>query len=162
LGIEGKVPEGELWQKSVELFRDLAQDLGLPDQATALELKERLGALMAGGAPNVALKEELAALKVQLREEATARSVKDAILAGKIAPAQREWALSYCRREPESFRMYVDKAPRVVPVGERLNLGEERGRGDEGLTPEELAVCRTMNLTPEAYSQAKARLAQAK
>jgi hypothetical protein len=56
----------------------------------------------------------------------------------------------------------VDKAPRVVPVGERLNLGEEKGREDQGLTPEELAVCRTMNLTPEAYSQAKARMAQAK
>ncbi|MFZ2088144.1 MAG: phage protease [Desulfobaccales bacterium] len=162
LGLEAEAPAGEMWQKSAELFRDLAQDLGLPAEATALDLKEAVEALKAGGAPNEALKEELAALKSQISEETTARAVKDAILAGKITPAQKEWALSYCRLEPESFKQYVDKAPRVVPVGDRLNLGEERGRGDQGLTPEEMAVCRTMNLTPEAYSQAKAKLAQAK
>jgi hypothetical protein len=70
--------------------------------------------------------------------------------------------LSYCRQDPESFKVFVDKAPRVVPVGERLNLGEENCREDQGLTPEELALCRAMNLTPEAYSQAKARMGQAK
>jgi hypothetical protein len=84
------------------------------------------------------------------------------MLAGKISPAQKDWALSYCRQDPENFKMYVDKAPRVVPVGERLNLGEGDHREDQGLTPEELAVCRVMNLTPEAYSQAKASMAQAK
>ena len=162
LGLAPESPEGELWQKSVELFRDLAQDLGLPDEATASQLKGGIAALLAGGEQVQTLQEELAALKAQLSEETTARVVEEAMLAGKISPAQKDWALSYCRQDPESFKIYVDKAPRVVPVGERLNLGEERHRQDQGLTPEELAVCRTMNLTPEAYSQAKASMAQAK
>jgi phage I-like protein len=162
LGLEPEAPEGELWQKSVELFRDLSQSLGLPAEATASQLKGGMAALLAGGKQIQALQEELTALKDRLSEETASRAVEEAMLAGKVSPAQREWALSYCRREPESFKIYVDKAPRVVPVGERLNLGEERHRGDQGLTPEELAVCRTLNLSPEAYSQAKASMAQAK
>lgn len=161
-GLEPGASEGDLWEKSLELFRDLAQSLGLPEEATASQLKGSLEALKAGGPQIKTLQEELAALKARMTEETTARAVEEAMLAGKITPAQRDWALSYCRRDPENFKMYVEQAPRVVPIGVRLNLGEERIRENQGLTPEELAVCRAMNLTPEAYSQAKARMAQAK
>jgi phage I-like protein len=161
LGLKPETSEGVLWEKALELMQDLAQNLGLPAEATASQLRGGLEALQAEGAQTQVLQEELAALKARLTEETAARAVEEAMLAGKISPAQKDWALSYCRRDPESFKTYVDKAPRVVPVGERLNLGEERGREDRGLTPEELAVCRAMNLTPEAYSQAKGRMAQA-
>lgn len=162
LDLGPEAPESALWQRSVELFRDLAQDLGLPAEATCSQVKGGLEALKAGNAQVAALEEELAALKDRLREETSLRAVEEAILAGKISPAQKEWALSYCRQDPDNFRTYVDQAPRVVPVGERLNLGEERHREDQGLTPEELAICRAINLTPEAYSQAKVEMAQAK
>jgi phage I-like protein len=161
-GLAPEAPESDLWQKSAEFFRDLAQGLGMPEEATATQLKGGLAALKAEGSHRQSLEEELTALTARLNEETTTRAVEEAMLAGKISPAQKDWALSYCRREPENFKMYVDKAPRVVPVGERLNLGEGEHRGDQGLTPEELAVCRVMNLTPEAYSQAKASMAQAK
>jgi phage I-like protein len=161
-GLEPEAPESDLWQKSVEFFRDLAHSLSLPEEATASQLKGGLAALKAGGSQIQTLEEELTALKARLSEETANRAVEEAMLAGKISPAQRDWALSYCRRDPENFKIYVDKAPRVVPVGERLNLGEGEHREDQGLTPEELAVCRAMNLTPEAYSQAKAGMAQAK
>jgi phage I-like protein len=162
LGLEPEAPESSLWQQSVELFRELAHDLGLPAEATSSQLKGGVEALKAGNAEMASLQEELATLKDRLAEETSLRAVEEALVAGKISPAQRDWALSYCRQDPDSFRTYVEQAPRVVPVGERLNLGEERYREDQGLTPEELAVCRAMNLTPEAYSQAKARMAQAK
>jgi phage I-like protein len=162
LGLEPEAPESALWQCTVEHFRDLVQDLGLPAEATFSQVKGGLDALKAGNAQLAALQEELAALKDRLSEETALRAVEEAILAGKLSPAQRDWALSYCRQDPDSFQTYVDQAPRVVPVGERLNLGEERHREDQGLTPEELAICRAMNLTPEAYSQAKVEMAQAK
>jgi len=161
-GLGPETPEIILWEKSVELFRDLAQSLGLPEGATASQVKGSLEALKVERAQVETLQEELASLRARLIEEATVRAVDDAIMAGKITPAQREWAMSYCRKDPESFKIYVDKAPKVIPVGERLNLGEARHRKHQGLTPEELAVCRAMNLTPEAYLQAKATMAQAK
>jgi phage I-like protein len=161
-GLEPEAPESDLWQKSLEFFRDLAQSLSLPEEATVSQLKSGLAVLQAGGTQIQTLEEELTKLKAQLSEESANRAVEEAMLAGKVSPAQRDWALSYCRRDPENFKMYVDKAPRVVPVGERLNLGEVENREEQGLTPEELAVCRAINLTPEAYSQAKAIMAQAK
>lgn len=162
LELEPEATESALWQKSAELFQDLAQHLGLPAEATFSQVKGGLEALKAGNAQVAALQEELAVLKERLTEETSLRAVEEAILAGKISPAQKEWALSYCRQDPESFRTYVNQAPRVVPVGERLNLGEERHREAQGLTPEELAICRAINLTPEAYSQAKVEMAKAK
>jgi phage I-like protein len=161
-GLAPEAPESDLWQKSAEFFRDLAQSLSLPEEATASQLKGGLAALKAEESQIKTLEEELTALKAQLTEETVNRAVEEAMLAGKVSPAQKDWALSYCRRDPDNFKIYVDKAPRVVPVGERLNLGEGEHREDQGLSPEELAVCRVMNLTPEAYSQAKARMAQAK
>jgi len=161
-GLTPEAPESDLWQKSAEFLRDLAQGLGLPEEATATQLKGGLTALKAEESHRQTLEEELTALKARLNEETATRAVEEAMLAGKISPAQKDWALSYCRREPENFKVYVDKAPRVVPVGERLNLGEGEHRENQSLTPEELALCRVMNLTPEAYSQAKAIMVQAK
>jgi phage I-like protein len=162
LGLEPEAPESALWRKSVELIQELAHNLGLPGEANASQIKGGIEALKAGEERMQPLQAELTALKARLSELTAARTVEEAMLAGKISPAQKDWALSYCRRDPESFTTYVEKAPRVVPVGERLNLGEEIGRKTQGLTPEELAVCRAMNLTPEAYSEAKATMAQAK
>ncbi len=161
-GLAPEATESDLWQKSAEFFRDLAQGLGMPEEATVSQLKGGLESLKAEGSHRQTLEEELTALKAQLHEETASRAVEEAMLAGKISPAQKDWALSYCRRDPENFKIYVDKAPRVVPVGERLNLGEGEHRENQGLTPEELAVCRALNLTPEAYSQAKAGMAQVK
>ena len=65
--------------------------------------------------------------------EHEARAIVDeALKAGKITPAQREWALEWCRRDRRAFRDFVDKAPVVRPKkpfgpGTRLRLGN----GDE-------------------------------
>ncbi len=162
LGLEPEAPAGSLWRKSVELIQELAHNLGLPGEANVSQIKGGVEALKAGEKRLEPLQAEVEALKAQLLEMTATRTVEEAMMAGKVSPAQKDWALTYCRRDPESFKTYMDKAPRVVPVGERLNLGEDKGRRHQGLTPEELAVCRAMNLSPEAYSQAKGRMAQAK
>ncbi len=162
LGLEPEAPAGALWRKSVELLQELAHNLGLPGEANVSQIKGGMEALKAGEKRLKPLQAEVEALKAQMLEMATVQTVEEAMMAGKISPAQKDWALTYCRRDPESFKTYVDKAPRVVPVGERLNLGEAIGRKHQGLTPEELAVCRAMNLSPKAYSEAKGRIAQAK
>ncbi len=162
LGLEAGTTGATLLREAAALLRDLACQLGLPAEAEASRIKGRVEALKANETDTQKLQTELTDLKARLQEETVNRMVEEALMAGKISPAQREWALSYCRQDPESFKTYVDKAPRVVPVGERLNLGEESGRKHQGLTPEELAVCRALNLAPEAYSQAKAAMAKAK
>jgi len=45
--------------------------------------------------------------------------VDDAIRARKLAPARRDWAEAYARRDPQAFARYVDRAPEIFPETER-------------------------------------------
>ena len=98
--------------------------------------------------------DELASLKARLAAEAEDKAVGEALQAGKITPAPKEWALEYFRQAPEGFATYVARAPKLVPLGDFLSLlGEDRAPA--GLLPEELAICRTLNLAPEKYLEAR-------
>jgi hypothetical protein len=46
----------------------------------------------------------------------------------------------------------------VVPIGKELQLWREDGQTAGHLVPEELVLCRCLNLSPEQYLQAKARM----
>ena len=43
------------------------------------------------------------------------------MLAGKITPAQKEWASSYALANPQDFADFIAKAPQVVPL-DKVNL----------------------------------------
>ncbi len=64
---------------------------------------------------------ELASLKRRLAERDRDEMVNAALEAGKITPAQRDWAEAYALHDPEGFRLFTAKAPQVVPIGE-INL----------------------------------------
>lgn len=164
-GRPGPAPEASekaLWREARELFQELAAALGLAEGAGVAQVKDSLLALKAGAAQAEALKAELETLKARLAEEQTNRTVGEALKAGKISPAQKGWALDYCRRDPEGFRAFVAGAPQVVPVGVSLDLapGAQTAKGQ--LTPEEMAVCRAANLSPEEYLKAKKEMHQRK
>lgn len=59
---------------------------------------------------------ELASLKARLADRDANDLVADALKAGKISAAQKEWAKDYAVKDPEGFRIFVAKAPQVVPV----------------------------------------------
>jgi phage I-like protein len=161
LGLTPDAHEDSLWRKTQEFFRDLTSALGLAEDATAAQVKGSLEALKAGAEQVEALTAELETLKSRLAEEQASRAVEEALKLGKISPAQKAWALEYCLQDPESFQAFVARAPKVVPVGVILPLAmdgpDEKGR----LTPEELAVCRAVNITPDKYLEAKVAIDQA-
>ncbi len=104
------------------------------------------------------------AAALKLPGDASASQVKgavEALKAGKISPAQKGWAQEYFRQDPEGFRTYVAKAPKLVPTGEEFRLiGKDRQEGGD-LLPEEMAICRSLNLSPEEYLKAKAQTGSA-
>ena len=114
-------------------------------------------ALKAGASRLLKAEEALQRLKARLASETADRLVEEALQAGKVSPAQRGWALEYCRRDQEGFQTYVDRAPKLVPTGEELQLLKEDNHDEKGLLPEELAVCRSLNVSPESYLKAKAQ-----
>uniref|UniRef100_A0A7C5AK79 Mu-like prophage I protein n=1 Tax=Desulfobacca acetoxidans TaxID=60893 RepID=A0A7C5AK79_9BACT len=162
LGVEPESRDSRLWGQALEVMRHLFETLGLPADATAKEVQAGLEALKAGSSKLKALENEIGELKAEIAEAGIRQMVDDAVLAGKITPAQKSWAMAYCRRDLEGFKEFIAQAPKVVPVGERLNLEGETRRAGLGLTPEELALCQALNLSPEVYMEAKAVAAKAK
>jgi phage I-like protein len=100
------------------------------------------------------------------RERASFR-VDAAMKAGKIIPAQREWAITYCQANLRGFEDFVARQPAVIgltaegftgePAAARLSRNErdephrDRGRAAGALTRTELTVCARLGLRPEEY-----------
>jgi phage I-like protein len=157
MGLEPEVEEETVCGKAMEAFRDLASTLNLPGEVSVAQMKGAMEALKAGASRLVKAEEALEALKGRLASETADRLVEEAMKAGKVSPAQHGWALEYCRRDPEGFQTYADRAPKLVPLGEELQLRRDEHQDDRGLLPEELAVCRSLNVSPEDYLKAKAQ-----
>lgn len=162
MGLKSDVEAGAVCERALEAFRDLGAVLNLPDNATVAQLKGAVEAQKASAARLVKAEQELQVLKTSMADEKTNRLVEEALKAGKVSPAQRDWALEYCRRDAEGFRTYMERAPKLVPTGEALQLKKELYDEEHGLIPEELALCRSLNVSTEAYLKAKQRVPDAR
>lgn len=161
LGISGDQGEGEILALAEKRFKlaDTAQALpeiavavGLEVTATPAQVKGAVLALKQGADQLAGLQGEVAALKAESAQAKAAGVVDEALKAGKLQPSQFEWALEYAGRDLEGFKTFVDKAPRIVPVGQDLKILKDNPAGPAGLTADELAVCKQLNLTPEAFA----------
>ena len=155
MGLNPDVEAGAVCSKALEAFRDLSVTLSLPDDATVAQLKGAVEALKAGAERLLKTEEALLTLKARMVKETTERFVEEALKAGKVSPAQRGWALEYCRRDPEGFKTFAERAPTLVPTGEELQLKREPFDEEHGLVPDELTLCRSLNVSAEAYLRAK-------
>lgn len=110
---------------------------------------------------------ELNQLRAVTARERAAVRVDAAMKAGKIVPAQREWAIAYCQANADGFESFVARQPALItgvttrfnaaPTGGqsgenyRDNEGVEIGRASAALTRTELAVCAKLGLRPHEY-----------
>jgi phage I-like protein len=156
----GSAPDAEdqaVYSGVLEFCRNLAAVLKLPKEAAASEILEAVKAAHTDSQRLREVEEELRQLKSRLAAETSDQAVEEALKAGKITPAQRAWALEYYRQDAPGFQTFVTRAPQVVPVGKELRLFQEDGQASGHLAPEELVLCRSLNLSPDRYLQAKAR-----
>ena len=96
--------------------------LGLKAGAPAEDVTAKIMELKSGTIDGVNVLEELKALKQQNAQRDADEAVTLALKAGKITPAQKDWARSYALADPRGFGAFVEKAPQVVPMGE-IDLG---------------------------------------
>ena len=98
---------------------------------------------------------ELNALKADRARERAAHTVEEAIRAGKIVPAQREWAIAYCAADARGFQLFAAKQPSLV--GDNLGLSGEPpiDRRGGGLNPAELAICAQLGLKHSEFVRRK-------
>lgn len=98
--------------------------------------------------------DRLAQSVTTLQGERTERLVRDAMSAGKVAPALEGWAREYASRDPEGFARYVAGAPVIGAPAEGL---DRRPSSDSAraLSETERAVCRALGLEEDEFRRAR-------
>lgn len=90
--------------------------LGLKAGAPTADVSAKIMELKGGAG----LAEEVKSLKAKLADREADEAVTLALKAGKISPAQRDWAKGYALADPKGFEAFVAVAPQAVPMGEFL------------------------------------------
>ncbi|MCR9218936.1 MAG: phage protease [Alphaproteobacteria bacterium] len=143
-----------------------ARDKALGDVVVALQAKmaKAHGADRDGDGPQAAqlqetikaLQSEVNMLKAAQASGAAEAAVDAAITAGKLAPAARDWALSYAASEPDGFKSFIEKQPTLVSANATVATVEPP-TGENGLTAGQTAICAAMGLTADEFKAAEVR-----
>lgn len=136
--------------KTIGSYQEVCKALELPETATPGEINGAILALQSSHKGLAELHTEVTALRQELDERKAGELVDSAMQAGKVTPAQRDWAMSYAQRDPKGFVTYVSKALKVVPVGEGFKIADKPGDGTT-LAAEDMEVCKSLGIAPEAY-----------
>lgn len=96
--------------------------------------------------------EDFNALKNKLDLRDRDELVNMALKGGKITPAQKDWAEQYALKDPTGFKAFVDQAPEVVPLSERLTDSNPPPRNG-GLDEAQMMINKQLGLSDESYKK---------
>ena len=135
----------------------IAKALGLAEDASADDI-ETAAAKATAAAAKAGDRDELAK-RVEKMEEATATEKAEAaadaaVKEGKLIPAQRDWAIAQAKKDPEGFDAFLENQPVIVAPGAKLPGGNPP-KGKDGLSADELALCKRHGLKPEEFKKAR-------
>lgn len=97
------------------------------------------------------------AADAKLDAEVTA-AVDDAVKAGKVAPASKDFYLATCRKDGglDAFKKFVESAPVLTAASDLDTKKASNAGGDKQLTADEKTMCATLGVTEEQFKQAAA------
>ncbi len=122
--------------------------LGLKAGAATADVAAAIMALKSGNIGGVNLAEQVKSLEAKLADRDAEEAVELALKAGKITPAQRDWAKGYALKNLDDFRGFVEKAPQVVPMGDVGGSESLALKADE-VDEATLLVCKQLGISPE-------------
>ena len=131
------------------------------DETTTIALCTKLKGSIADGGKSAELQtqvddlqKQLASLNARLAGNDATTEVEKAISAGKLAPAQKDWAIDYCTRDADGFKKFVAGAPVIVQNGRTVDHAVPEGE----LTPAEKDLCSTMRIKEEDFKKTKSAM----
>lgn len=74
-------------------------------------------------------------LQQQTTDNDVEKSVREAMAAGKVAPASGDWARSYCRRDPAGFAQYVAAQPALIPGASSASHTQQKAASKDEINP---------------------------
>lgn len=128
--------------------KEVCELLGLKAGAATADVAAAIMALKGGNIGGVNLVEQVKSLEAKLADRDAEEAVELALKAGKITPAQREWAKGYALKSLDDFRGFVEKAPQVVPMG-TVGGSEPLALKNEELDEATLLVCKQLGISAE-------------
>jgi len=159
LGIAGDKPDEEILAladarlKTALALPEIALAAGLEESATPAQVKGAILALKQGAEHLATLQGEVEALKAERQEEKALAAVGEALAAGKITPAQKDWAAGYARQDLDGFHAFAAQAPKVIPVGDEFRLPRDRGAG--GSLPPDAPADQVLALKAQTLAREK-------
>lgn len=137
--------------KSRAAHKEMLDALGLKGSATLSEVTGTIQAMKQGHAQAGDLGKKVVSLEEKLRKKEASELTEAAMKQGKVTPAQKDWAMSYAKRDPEGFKTFVAKAPVAVPMGE---VGTARNDRDSGVGDEVQAhVNKALDIDDETFKK---------
>jgi phage I-like protein len=104
-----------------------------------------------------AVADQLAALQAGIANEKAEAAVAAAMSAGKLAPAMKEWALAYAKRDPEGFAAFAASAPVVLPPGTQSDTHSVASNANT-LTEEDRIACQLLGISEADFAAHKKTL----
>lgn len=135
--------------------KELREILKLDEKADVLEAVKALvnKPEAVSLAEYTATKNEVTKLQEAIALKERDERVGKAISAGKITPAQKEWADKYALSDPKGFDAFIASAPKVIDLGEKGTKGGEPE--DAELTEAEIKVAASMGVNIETLKKTK-------
>lgn len=119
LGLDATLGEAEATAAIAALrdkLRAVIESIGLQPDADSAEITGTLCAMKQAHEQFAALAARVGELEAALGGHEAEGLITQAMREGKLTPAQRAWADDYAARDIDGFRVFVAKAPIVVPV----------------------------------------------
>ena len=105
-----------------------------------------------------AMQADLTALKARNADADADHAVGEAIKAGKLAPALKDWGLALHKADPAQFATFFANAP-VLTSAQRVSaVPPAAGSPLAGLDDADLAVMSQMGITAEDFQKSKAQM----
>ncbi|WP_172821941.1 phage protease [Magnetospirillum sp. XM-1] len=146
IGIEGDVTIVTLATAAQQLA-DKAKSAGTVDLTAFVPM-----------AVHVAVASQLAELQGKVSTTDAEREVNDAVKAGKLTPAMKEWGLALASQSLDAFKAYIAKAPVLVATAGQTAITAPppaTATGAQALSADELAVANQLGLTAEQFAKEK-------
>lgn len=147
----------------------LNDDVGMEEISTAVAaLKSKANSAATTGEPDPAefvpvgvvkeLRDQVAALSAQNLQREVDDLVKPALEDGRLLAAQEKWARDLGKSNLAALKTYLDEAEPIAALRGSQTDGRAPagGKDENGLTPDEIAVCKATGIEPKDFAAQKA------
>lgn len=97
------------------------------------------------------LKQEIAALNTRFKTDDVDKLVTAGLDDGRLLPAQEKWARDLGQQNIAALKTYLDSTSPIAALKSRQTNGGKPPEKESDLSPEALAICKSMGVDPKDY-----------